>query len=143
MAYKYYDVRTFIHDRLQSVPFIATHRFFANMAYASKYDKWTADLTLNWFGRKKLPNTLDNPSPFRRDEYSPDYILANAQVARGFKWGQIYLGSENLFNFTQNDPIIDAENPFGNNFDAAMVWGPVPGRMIYAGFRYKIKQTKK
>ncbi len=139
-AYKYYDVQSFINDELQKVPFIATNRFFINLAYASKYDKWTADFTLNWIGRKKLPDTSDKPTNLMREDYSPDYFLANAQIARGFKWGRIYIGSENLLNFKQNDPIIDAENPFGNNFDASMVWGPVPGRLIYIGFRYKIKQ---
>jgi len=44
--------------------------------------------------------------------------------------------------FRQPDPIIDSENPFGNNFDAGLVWGPVAGRLIYAGFRYKIKAKR-
>ena len=30
-------------------------------------------------------------------------------------------------------------NPFGPTFDAAMVWGPVYGRMTYAGLRYRIE----
>lgn len=138
-AYKFYDVRATINDRLRQVPFNARNRFFLNGSYSSKYDKWEADATLQWFGDKRLPNTSDNPIAFQRANNSPDFFLLNAQVSRGFRWGNIYLGSENLLGFTQGNPIIDAENPFGNEFDASIVWAPIAGRMVYAGFRYKIK----
>jgi len=52
---------------------------------------------------------------------------------------EIYAGAENLFDVKQADPIVSADNPFGPYFDASMVWGPVYGRMVYAGVRYKIK----
>jgi hypothetical protein len=35
--------------------------------------------------------------------------------------------------------ILAADEPFGEYFDASMVWGPVSGRLMYGGFRYKIK----
>ncbi|MBC6401648.1 MAG: TonB-dependent receptor [Ekhidna sp.] len=138
-AYKFYDVRATINDELRQVPFNARNRFFLNTSYSTKYDKWEIDYTLHWYGRKRLPDTSDNPIEFQRDTFTPHYFHMNAQVSRGFRWGNIYLGSENLLGFTQGSPIIDAENPFGNEFDASMVWAPILGRMIYAGFRYKIK----
>ena len=36
-----------------------------------------------------------------------------------------HLGCRKLTNFKQNNPIIAADNPFGNYFDASMVWGPM------------------
>ncbi|MEQ8240394.1 MAG: carboxypeptidase-like regulatory domain-containing protein [Cyclobacteriaceae bacterium] len=138
-AYKYYDVKATINNELMRMPFISQDRFFLNASYASKYDKWEADATLQWYGEKRLPNTLNNPIEHQRTALTNDFILMNAQVSRGFRWGNIYLGSENLLNFRQSDPIIDAENPFGNNFDASFTWAPVAGRAIYAGFRYKIE----
>ena len=53
----------------------------------------------------------------------------------------MYIGVENLTDYTQPNPIIDAENPLGleSDFDASLIWGPVMGRNIYAGIRYKIK----
>ena len=51
----------------------------------------------------------------------------------------MYIGGENLTNYTQPDPIIGAENPLGPDFDASLIWGPVMGINIYAGIRYKIK----
>jgi hypothetical protein len=50
-----------------------------------------------------------------------------------------YIGAENLTNYFQKDVILAADQPFSNYFDASMVWGPVSGRMFYAGFRLKIK----
>lgn len=138
-AYKYYDVRSTINGTLQQVPFVSRDRFFVNAGYSTKYDKWEVDATLQWFGPKRLPDTSDNPAEFQRGSTTPAFVLMNAQVSRGFRWGNIYLGSENLLGFTQNNPILDAENPFGGSFDASLVWAPIAGRMVYAGFRYKIK----
>ena len=138
-AYKYYDVKATINGEMKAVPYNSRDRFFINATYATRFDKWKADATLNWFGQKRLPNTSDKSPELQRPEYTPHYFLMNAQVSRGFRWGNIYVGSENILGFTQGNPIIDAENPFGSDFDASIVWAPVTGRMIYAGFRYKIK----
>ncbi len=140
-AYKFYHVKTTIAGRLQEVPFVSRDRFFFNASYATKYDRWKADVTVHWYGSKRLPDTSDKPIELRRQTQSPDYFHINAQVSRGYRWGSIYLGSENLFGFTQDDPIIDPGNPFGENFDASIVWGPILGRMIYAGVKYKIKRV--
>ena len=139
-AYKFYDVKTTINGELRQVPYTSRDRFFLNTSYATKFDKWEADATLQWFGSKRLPDTDDKPVEFQRTSSSPDFFLLNAQISRGFKWGNIYLGSENLLNFTQDDPIIDSQNPFSNDFDASVVWAPVAGRLVYAGFKYKIKR---
>jgi hypothetical protein len=45
-------------------------------------------------------------------------------------------------NFIQPNAIVDPENPFGNNFDATLIYGPINGRTIYAGVRYKLENNK-
>ncbi len=140
-AYKYYNVQSQFGGVQRQVPFTARNRFFLNASYATKFDKWTWDGTLHWVGRKRLPNTLDKPVEFQKAQFAPSYALVNTQVSRGFRWGSIYLGSENLLDFRQDDPIIDAENPFGEQFDGSLVWGPIAGRLVYAGFRYRIKRN--
>ncbi len=55
---------------------------------------------------------------------------------------EVYLGGENLGDFKQLNPIIDAENPFGSNFDTSIVYAPVFGRMLYAGLRFKLLNKK-
>jgi len=73
------------------------------------------------------------------DAYSPSYFQMAGQISKQFsKRLEVYLGGENLTNFVQMHRIIDAANPFGDYFDGSMVWGPVVGRMIYAGLRFSI-----
>ena len=56
-----------------------------------------------------------------------------------FDYFDVYLGVENLEGKTQEDPILSANSPNSSNFDASLIYAPINGRMIYAGFRYKIK----
>jgi hypothetical protein len=66
----------------------------------------------------------------------------NAQVTRSFgkkNLIDVYVGGENLTNFFQRNTVISAAQPFNQYFDASLVWGPVSGRLIYAGWRFKIK----
>jgi outer membrane receptor for ferrienterochelin and colicins len=51
----------------------------------------------------------------------------------------VYVGGENIGNYTQNPAIVDAQNPFGPYFDATILYAPVFGQMYYAGLRFKIK----
>lgn len=141
-AYKYYNVQSQFAGVQRQVPYVSRNRFFLNASYATKYDKWTWDGTLHWVGNKRLPNTADKPVEFQKAQFSQAYPLLNTQISRGFRWGSIYLGTENLLDFRQDDPIIDAENPFGEQFDGSLVWGPIAGRLIYAGFRYRIKKNQ-
>ena len=115
------------------------HRAFANLAY--EIDGWAFDFTASYTGEKRIPSTASNPKEYQWDENSPGYVLMNSQISKtiGKKWPfDLYVGVENLGNFTQNNPIIAADQPFSPWFDASMVWGPINGRMFYAGFRFKI-----
>ena len=68
-------------------------------------------------------------------EFQP-YTVMNAQVTKYFRYWNIYLGSENITNFKQPNPIEGAENPYGERFDATNIWGPVVGRKVYMGVRF-------
>ena len=35
----------------------------------------------------------------------------------------------------EKNPIIAADDPWGTNFDATMVWGPMHGAVYYIGIR--------
>ncbi len=139
LAYRFNDVRVdFKQGRLER-PMLSRHRAFLNMAYATKSD-FHFDLTLNWQGARRIPSTASNPEPFRALERSPDFMLVNAQISK--RWGEaydLYIGAENLLGFTQRNPIIGAADPFGPYFDSTLVWGPIFGRNIYVGGRWRIK----
>ena len=61
--------------------------------------------------------------------------MLNLQVTRWFRHFSIYAGGENLTNKRQKNAVIDSMNPWGQQFDTNMVWGPVNGAMGYIGIR--------
>jgi outer membrane receptor for ferrienterochelin and colicin len=140
LAYRFFDVRTTYSDVLLQKPFTSKNRAFTNLAY--EVSGWKFDYTLNYNGSKRIPNTSANPVQYQLNTSSPSYVLMNAQVSKtvGKKHPfELYLGGENLSNYFQKDPIIAADQPFSQYFDASLVWGPVSGRLIYTGLRYKLK----
>ena len=98
---------------------------------------------MQWFGQQPLAHIsstrIYNPGQEYTPESAPRYTLLNTQLTRAFKRLDVYVGVENLTNYRQPNPINGAANPFGPDFDAAMVWGPVYGRLTYAGLRYRIQ----
>lgn len=138
LAYKFYDVQADFVNGRREVPFMAKHRGFLNLAYSTnKNDRggfWAFDTTLNVVGKQKLPNLETNPEAFQLTEYSNSYSTLNAQVSRNLNDKvRLYLGGENLTSYTQNNPIIDAQNPFGNYFDGGMVYAPIMPINVYVG----------
>jgi len=136
LAYRLYDVRTSYEGVLKEKPLVPRNRAFINIGYVTKKN-WKFDYTLQWIGTKRIP-ALDNGNV--PEAYSPSFIQMNAQVSKDINNRfEIYLGGENLTNYTQHNDIVSSDNPFGPNFDAATIWGPVMGRTVYVGCRYKIK----
>lgn len=140
LAYRFNDVRVDYRSEQLQKPLIARNRAFLNTAYETE-SGWAFDATLNWQGQKRLPNTTANPEEYQLEATSPDFFLLSGQITKSWKDGlfELYLGGENLLNFRQDNPILGSNDPFGNYFDASMVWGPIFGRNLYAGMRYKIQ----
>ena len=139
VAYRWNDVRTTFQSGLKQKPMVSPHRAFMNLAYGTR-NHWSFDYTVQWLSSRRIPSTMDNPIEYQLAEYSPGYFLMNAQISK--RWAEkfdVYVGVENLLDFRQEDPILAASDPFGPYFDAALTWGPIFGRMVYAGIRLKIK----
>lgn len=143
-AYKRLDVRTTYDNALLPKPLTPANRAFLNLGYASAFDKWRADFTVQWFGQRPVAH-LGNDAAHTHGTgseavyYAPRYAALNTQLTRAFKRLEVYAGVENLTNYRQPSPIESAAFPFSPNFDAAMVWGPIYGRLTYAGLRYRIE----
>ena len=77
--------------------------------------------------------------PFNRAENSPWFTLQHLQLNNRFN-SQLstYFGVKNIFDYTQDSPLIDPENPFGDSFDTAYAYGPMQCRRFVLGIRYKI-----
>lgn len=143
LAYKYYDIQIDYDGGRLAKPLIPDHRFFANVGYSTQAkplgSQWKFDLTFNWIGEQRLPNTSSNPVQYQLGSNANSYSLMNAQITKVFsKKFEVYIGGENLTNFRQKNPILASDNPFGNNFDSTIVYAPIFGRMFYSGLRFKI-----
>ena len=124
-------------------PLTPSDRIFFNLAYNGptndKGKKWKYDLTFNHVGEQRLPSTETNPSEYQISEISERLNLINTQITRVFNDSfQIYLGVENLTNYRQKNTILAVDDPFGDYFDAAYIYGPIFGRISYIGLRYYI-----
>lgn len=144
VAYRYLDVRQTIGGVLRERPLVSRQRAFVNLAYRTEEEegedgRMSYDLTVQWFGSKRVPETGTNPAAFQVPSSSLAFVLLNVQVTRAFRAGfEVYAGVENALGFRQGRPILDSANPNGKYFDTSLVWGPVAGRMAYAGLRWRL-----
>ncbi len=137
-AYRHSDVKKTISGDLIRKPFVNLYRGLLTGSYATKNNKWQIDLTAQFNGPGRIPNLDDNPEAFDFPDESPFYTILLGQVTYRFNRFDIYLGGENLTDYKQSNPIIASHDPFSENFDGSMIWGPVSGRMFYLGLRYEL-----
>ena len=136
MAYKINDVKNTYKEETKETPLTPKDRALLNLAYATNFDKWIFDVTANYVGESRIPE-----HEFIANKYSESFYLYNTQITKKFRKFDVYLGIENVLGYTQENPIIDSENPTlsSSAFDASLIYAPINGRMMYAGFRFKIK----
>lgn len=138
-AFRLNDVMTTINGTLREKPLTNKYKGLLTATYKTAMEIWQFDLTLQLNGGGRMPNPYTLPDGSKSwNERFENYCLLNAQIVKYFRWGSVYVGGENLTNFKQENPIISAENPWSDNFDATMIWGPVDGIMLYAGVKYKL-----
>lgn len=134
MAYKYLDVRATYDGKLQQQVLLPKHRGFFNLAYKTRNKLWELDFTTSVYGSSRLPGTMSS------ENRSLVYPIINMQITHNYKKWEFYVGGENLGNYRQENPIINAENPFGKTFDATRIWAPIYGINGYVGVRFTIKK---
>ena len=141
LAFRYNDVKMTINDTLREKPFVNRYKGLVTMSYAP--GTWQFDFTTQFNGDSRVPDLSGNATAVAHGQdirRSPFYVIMNAQVMKKLgKCWEIYIGGENLTNYTQKYPIISAENPMSEDFDASMVWGPLSGVRAYLGVRFSIK----
>lgn len=140
-SYRYSNVQLTIGDRMREQPYTPRHRAVATANYTTMNRRWEGSLIAQWVGAQRLPDTHQNPEPYRMPQYSEPYLRLLAQLTHVWKNWEFYVGSENLTNFIQQDRIIAADDPFGPYFDASFTWGPLTGRMAYVGLRFVLRQN--
>lgn len=138
-AYRLTDVRVDYGNGLVEKPLTSRSKGLFSLDYRPMMGLWQFDVTCSINGGGKMPRsymTADGSWSWS-DRYNA-YATLNAQITRNFAGWSFYVGGENLTGYRQRDPIIDSHDPRGMNFDATMIYGPLHGAVIYAGFRYNI-----
>lgn len=139
-AYRYMDVKTTYGAQLMEKPLLSKYKGLLTASYKTPFGEWQFDATLQLNGGGRMPSayTMADGTPSWNSRFNA-YQQVNAQITRFFKKWSVYIGGENMTNFKQKTPIIDAANPWGGNFDSTMIWGPVEGAIYYLGFRINLK----
>ena len=140
LAFRYNDVKTTIGGELKEKPFVSKYIGLLSASYQTNLKKWQFDLNLQVNGDQRLPYTGFNPEIYQSPERSPVYAILNTQITKYFKRWDVYIGGENLTNYRQDHPIIQANEPFGDYFDSSIVWGPISGIKVYLGIRFTIRK---
>ncbi len=139
MAFRLNDVKQTENGVLREKPLVSLYKGLVTLSYATKFERWIFDLTGQLNGPARIPDTQKLPVELQQPGHSPAYFQLLAQVTKKFKYIDIYMGGENLTNFTQDNRITEFQRPYHTWFDGSMVWGPVDGMTVYAGIRLTLK----
>ncbi|MCB0431376.1 MAG: TonB-dependent receptor [Flavobacteriales bacterium] len=109
--------------------------------YEWKQKGWSLNITGKIMGPQHLPHY---EPPFTRAEQSPWYVVQHVQVTKKLphRW-ECFFGVKNIWNYTQDSPLIDPEHPFGDHFDTSYAYGPLQVRRFFAGFRWSVERKMK
>lgn len=134
-AFRYNRVMCTYGGKLMEKPLQSRYKGLITLSWKPMLAIWQVDLTLQLNGGGRVPNHFDANGTLVSGEEFPAYPQLNLQVTREFRHFSLYVGGENLTNYRQKNPVINAENPWSTTFDPTLVWGPVHGIMGYAGIR--------
>ena len=118
-------------------PFIPKHRSLVQIYYTTWQKKWDINVTLQNVGPSRVPSQ-GSADEYIDEFWSESFKHLDGQITRRFKMFDWYIGVENALNYMQPQPIRGVENPFSDNFDAGMIWGPTMGRLFFSGIRLNI-----
>lgn len=138
-AWRLNDVKVDYGRGLQQKPLTPRYKALLTLNYAPMMGIWQFDLScaLNGPGTMPIPYTLADGAMSWSPRFKA-FPTLNAHITRNFRHWAVYIGGENLTGYRQKRPIISASNPWGSDFDATMIYGPLHGAMVYVGFRYNI-----
>jgi hypothetical protein len=125
-------------------------------SYQTPLKTWQFDLTAQFNGPGRMPDGF--VAPAGSNQYYTDgmgqihhkwYPQLLGQITKYFRTCSIYLGAENITNYTQDNPILGTTiehnnhqlvDPSSPTFDASMIWAPIHGWKLYLGFRWALER---
>ncbi|MDY5970010.1 MAG: TonB-dependent receptor [Bacteroidales bacterium] len=142
-AIRFNDVRSTYGGKLKEAPLVSRYKGLLTASWKPFMGLWKFDVTLQLNGPGRMPTPyLQADGTPSWDENFPAYPQLNMQVTREFRHLSLYLGGENLNNYRQPEPVLNAVNPWSPTFEPTLIWGPVNGIMLYAGIRMNLKNSQ-
>ncbi|TVR78541.1 MAG: TonB-dependent receptor [Chitinophagaceae bacterium] len=135
-GYVYHHSARELDDEKKKFDLSPTHKFLAVVSFNAFDNRLKTDANLHIYGKQRLPQLIAVEDE-NTTGYTKPFAVLNFQIGWSFDKIDVYSGVENVFDFRQKQPILGYENPFDSNFDPSIVWGPVRGREIYAGIRWR------
>ena len=169
-AFRYTDVKQTSFNsevgeyQLRDKPLQNKFKGIVTMSYQTPLKTWQFDLTAQFNGEGRMPDGFVVPEGSKQYKISNGQIYHKwypqllGQVTKFFRTWSIYLGAENMTNFTQDSPIVGERvsgnkamkheakgehgfvDPSSANYDASMIWAPIHGWKMYLGFRWTLER---
>ena len=137
-AYRYQEAKqrdlsgVTIGNGLEDVILNVPHLIYLGTSYSSR-NGVGLEINATYNSSQRLPDV-------GYAKRSPAFTMLGFQVSKeSRKFGQVYVGLQNALNVRQLDPVLGGDLPFEDRFDASIVWGPIMGRQLYAGWRYDLR----
>ena len=160
-AFRYTDVKqTSFHTatneyQLRDKPLQNKFKGIISTSYQTPLKTWQFDLTAQFNGEGRMPDGFVVPDGSQQYRMHNGYIYHKwypqllGQVTKFFRTWSIYLGAENMTNFTQDNPIVGSKigdthfvDTQSANYDASMIWAPIHGWKLYLGFRWALERAE-
>ena len=165
-AFRYTDVKQTTFNtaadefQLRDKPLQNKYKGIITTSYQTPLKTWQFDLTAQFNGPGRMPDGFQVPTASQQytihngQVYHKWYPQLLGQVTKFFRTWSLYLGAENMTNFTQDNPIVGERvlgdkakghgfvDPSSANYDASMIWAPIHGWKLYLGFRWALEREE-
>ena len=166
-AFRYTDVKQTSFNskvgeyQLRDKPLQNKFKGIITTSYQTPLKTWQFDLTAQFNGEGRMHDGFVIPEGSKQyhtlangQVYHKWYPQLLGQITKYFRTWSIYLGAENMTNFTQDSPIVGERleakgekhggfvNPHSANYDASMIWAPIHGWKLYLGFRWALEREE-
>lgn len=119
---------------VSSRPLVNIFQADLSLKYSTPHHNWKFGFDATLYGPSKVWDFMKVDGLYENG-FTPVYPMLSAQISKRIRRVEFFLKGENLTNYRQPLPIINASNPFSDTFDASVVWGPTSGIKAYGGLR--------
>ena len=138
---KWINSKTNYYLGYRTQPFVPTWRALGSLDWESNNKIWSINITGHFVGKMRLPDKTYLPSQLSilYSETSKPFLHVQSQINYLKSNFEIYLGCENMTNYTQHHAIIDNKNTSSAYFETSEVYAPLNGIKPYIGIKWWLK----